>query len=96
MERKVPEVSACEAIYCSYNREGQCHTPGINVGDSDPRCDTFFSTGEKGGFPDVQGLVGACRINHCRFNTGFECSASAIQVRMVSNRAMCGTFVNRP
>ncbi len=41
MEIKIPEIVKCEAVQCSFNRGGKCHTMAINVGDKEPRCDTF-------------------------------------------------------
>jgi len=73
MESTFAEIIACEIGKCAFNVEGKCHTLAINVGDKEPRCDTFLSAIKKGGKPDLTACVGACTIARCRFNDSFEC-----------------------
>ncbi len=93
MESMCAEITACEIGKCAFNVEGKCHTWGINVGDKEPRCDTFLSATKKGGKPDLMARVGACKIARCRFNDSFECTSAGISVKLLQGRAMCGTFV---
>jgi hypothetical protein len=89
---RIPEIERCEAIACTYNRGGKCHTVAINVGDFELWCDTFFASVEKGGKDDQNAGVGACKVSNCSFNSAFECTRSFIQVKMISNHPVCGSF----
>ncbi|NLP03175.1 MAG: DUF1540 domain-containing protein [Fibrobacter sp.] len=83
----------CEAINCVYNKGKKCHTLAITVGDElEASCDTFFPAENKGGFTDINGGVGACKISNCEYNDAFECTASGIHVITHANHADCGTY----
>jgi hypothetical protein len=90
----MPGIRSCEASECSYNRDNQCHTVAITIGDiSTACCDTYLKLGRKGGVMDLTGGVGACKVESCRFNSELECSAdSGIQVSHQNGLAECITF----
>lgn len=92
MENKMPKIIDCQAINCVYNINKKCHTPAITVGDDEPCCDTFYTSRNKGGFTDVNGGVGACKVTECEYNDSFECSASGIHVAIKKDHADCVTF----
>jgi hypothetical protein len=43
----------------------------------------------------MTGGVGACKVEDCRFNSMFECSASGINVAIHSGHADCATYSPR-
>lgn len=92
MEKQMPQVQACEASQCLYNRDGKCHTFGITVGKEEPCCDTFMQGSAKGGVQDILAGVGACHVSSCSFNSNFECGAGSVQVTMKAGHPDCGTF----
>lgn len=92
MAKEMPKVIDCEATQCIYNKDKQCHTPAITVGDEEPCCDTFFTTKNKGGYQDIVGSVGACKVQDCEYNKSFECTASGIHVIMNIDHPDCGTY----
>ncbi len=52
MAMNMPRISRCDVTECSYNKDGQCHTMAITVGDAScPMCDTFVQAGVPGGDP---------------------------------------------
>lgn len=96
MAVKMPEVKTCTVGECSYNANSKCHAIAITVGHSSHACcDTFFKTSHKGGLKSVNGGVGACRQENCRFNKDLECSATAIMVGLPEGHADCMTFQAR-
>ena len=90
----IPKVMSCSATECSYNKANECHAVAITVGGhKNPLCDTFYNSGRKGGVAGINGGVGACRKEDCRFNTDLECMASrGISVAMSEGQANCSTF----
>jgi len=95
MAKPMSMVIDCEATQCIYNKDKKCHTLAITVGDEEPCCDTFFSTESRGGYSDVIGGVGACKVADCEYNNNFECSASGIHVVMNMDHPDCGTYEPR-
>ncbi|HNR51273.1 MAG: hypothetical protein BWZ01_00413 [Deltaproteobacteria bacterium ADurb.BinA179] len=96
MTMSMPEITRCDATECSYNRDRQCHTMAITIGDAScPMCDTFVQTDASGGDPSVIGRVGACKTSNCRYNEALECTAESINVGMHSRHADCMTFSSR-
>jgi|LFRM01.2.fsa_nt_gb hypothetical protein len=93
MPTEMSRIIDCEAINCVYNKGKKCHTLAITVGDElEASCDTFFPAENKGGFTDINGGVGACKISNCEYNDAFECTASGIHVITHANHADCGTY----
>jgi hypothetical protein len=92
MATKMPKVEDCSATECSYNADGSCHAMAINIGGSEPLCDTYYKGGKKGGITSIIGGVGACHVEKCTFNDALECSANGIHVNMAGPRALCATF----
>ena len=92
MSKEIPKVKSCDAVSCVYNKEGQCHTPAITIGDLEPCCDTFQKAESKGGYDDVIGGVGACKVSGCSYNESYECNASEINVVVAEDHADCGTY----
>lgn len=89
--KEMVKVTKCDVTDCSYNKNNQCHTLAITVGgpeDPSPCCDTYIHSSQKGGIPDVQGGVGACKVENCSFNASLECSAPSVQVGRV--QYLCG------
>jgi hypothetical protein len=92
---EMPDVAACDATDCAYNKEGDCHARAITVGDgAHPGCDTFMRSRDHSRRPDGAG-VGACKVKACKHNDDFECQASAIRVGRGSDTVECLTFARR-
>lgn len=92
----MPKIMGCTASDCAYNKNNECHTMAITVGDGrHPACDTYYKALNKGGSPDITGSVGACKVDICKFNKALECSASGINVGSHSGHADCKTFSPR-
>ncbi len=90
---KMPKVSDCQAIECSYNIDCMCHALAITIGDgSNPQCDTFCHYSSKGGDPTCTGSVGACKVTSCMHNMSLECQSSGISVGYQSGEVDCLTF----
>ena len=95
IEQELPEVRLCSIAECAYNRERQCCARAITIGDeTDPNCDTFFSTVRHAQSPSAAG-VGACKIYACLHNDDYECQAPNIVVDRVLGKAHCITFSHR-
>jgi len=88
----LPTVSKCDENDCFYNRASACHAPAINVGSDHPKCDTFSRTSERHIGRQPVGLVGACHVAGCRWNTELMCSATAIAVGRHGDHPDCLTF----
>jgi hypothetical protein len=89
----MPKIADCKVAECSYNKNKQCHTLAITVGDGNcPKCDTFTKLGKKGGDPEMIAGVGSCRADNCKYNRSLECTAASIHVGMHSGHADCTTF----
>jgi hypothetical protein len=87
------KISKCGVNACAYNKDQRCHALAITIGDANnPRCDTFFSSGSKGGDATSIGKVGACKVSVCKHNESLECSAGQIEVGTKQNTAYCLTF----
>jgi hypothetical protein len=95
MAQNMPKINKCDAKECVYNKEGICHTPAITVGDNEPCCDTFSAMSQKGGYDEIVGGVGACKVADCAYNNSFECNASGIDVIITKGHPDCGTFKHR-
>ncbi|HBG04080.1 MAG: hypothetical protein A2075_08905 [Geobacteraceae bacterium GWC2_58_44] len=98
MVKEMVKISKCDVTDCSYNKNNQCHTLAITVGgpqDPTPCCDTYIHSNQKGGMPDIQGGVGACKVENCNFNQSLECSAPSVQVGMKGSNPDCLTFQPR-
>lgn len=98
MVKEMAKITKCDVTDCSYNKNNQCHTPAITVGgpqDPTPCCDTYLHSSQKGGIPEVQGGVGACKVENCGYNDALECSAPSIQVGMKGQNPDCLTFKPR-
>ncbi|HXY73697.1 MAG TPA: DUF1540 domain-containing protein [Dehalococcoidales bacterium] len=87
-------ISKCNMSTCAYNMSGTCHTPGITVGPH-AECNTYVHASSRGGFPEVQGGVGACMASSCTFNDKLECKAQKIDVAVDEKHADCKTFLER-
>ncbi|MFP4164665.1 MAG: DUF1540 domain-containing protein [Chitinispirillaceae bacterium] len=95
MAEQIPRIFDCDATECIYNKNKQCHTPAITVGDEEPMCDTFKSSKIKGGRDEIIGGVGACKVQNCKYNESFECTAKGIHVALKKNHPDCSTFEPR-
>lgn len=67
----------------------------ITIGSASPICDTFLRRAKKGGVQDMNGSVGACKIDSCKFNESLECMADGIHIGMHADHAECDTFAAR-
>ncbi|MEN6307607.1 MAG: DUF1540 domain-containing protein [Anaerohalosphaeraceae bacterium] len=94
---KIAKVQRCEACECAYNAENQCHAIAITIveGATLPMCDTFCSSGIKGGNSKNCGGVGACKISECIFNIALECHAPDIRIGRRGDELDCLTFQMR-
>ncbi len=94
---QLPVILDCDAVECAYNTERRCHAAAITVGDGmKAACDTYWRANQKGGNPDVQGEVGACRADGCRHNSRLECTApEGIRVGHRGGEVDCLTFSPR-
>lgn len=91
----MPDVAACDARDCAYNKEGNCHARAITVGDGvHPGCDTFLQSRDHSRRADNAG-VGACKVKACKHNDDFECQARAIRVGRRQDDVVCLTFLPR-
>lgn len=92
----MPRIQICDVTDCAYNNDKNCHAIAITVGNSQSaRCDTFYRH-NKGGIKELNGGVGACKMDLCRFNTDLECFADqGIKVSYESGNAACATFTPR-
>lgn len=97
MPMSMSKIKACEVSDCSYNRNKECHAMAITVGGPETCacCDTYLHAPKKGGVADMTGGVGACKVDSCKFNTSFECSAPGITVGLHHGHADCKTFASR-
>jgi hypothetical protein len=98
MEKQMVKINSCDETDCSYNKHNACHTLGITVGgptDPCPSCDTFMQGSQKGGVMDVQGGVGACKVESCTYNQSLECSAPSIKIGVHESHPDCMTFKPR-
>ncbi len=87
------KITQCDATECAYNFGQKCHAMAITVGSAiDRKCDTFCRSETKGGFPDVIGGVGACKVASCSHNQKLECSAPEIQIGYAADEIDCLTF----
>jgi hypothetical protein len=84
-------ISECSMSNCAYNKEGSCHTLGITVGPH-AECNTYVHHSTRGGFPGVQGGIGACLASSCQFNDKLECKADEVDVTSDDKHADCATF----
>lgn len=97
-KQNMVKISSCNVTQCAYNRHNACHTLAITVGgpeDICPNCDTFMQGSQKGGIMDVQGGIGACKVENCSFNQSLECSAPSVDVGMHESHPDCFTYKPR-
>jgi hypothetical protein len=87
----MPVISRCEESDCFYNQGDACHAPAINVGGPHPKCDTFAPSTTHIARQPI-GLVGACHVAECRYNTDLMCGARAIVVGRHDDHPDCITF----
>jgi hypothetical protein len=101
MPTEMSRIIDCEAINCVYNKGKKCHTLAITVGDElEASCDTFFPAENKGGFTDINGGVGACKISNVstmtplnaphpnpRYHTRHHAIAALISLKRVNHPA---------
>lgn len=92
----MPKIQVCDVTDCAYNIDSNCHAIAITVGNAQTaRCDTFYRH-SKGGIKGINGGVGACKMDSCKFNTDLECFAEpGIKVSAKSGDAVCATFSPR-
>lgn len=98
MVKEMAKILGCDVMDCSYNKHNACHTMAITVGgaaDACPMCDTYVHSSLKGGILDMQGGVGACKVEGCTFNDALECSAGSIKVGKHNGHPDCKTFAPR-
>ena len=91
----ISKIIDCDATNCLYNKEKQCHTYAINIGDDLPVCDTFMNTSNKGGFDRVSAGVGSCKVRSCSHNTSYECSCDGIHMHIVGDHVDCMSYNNK-
>ena len=89
---KISRIIDCDATTCLYNRDNRCHTFAINVGDELPICDTFTSTSARGGWDDVEGGIGSCKVQKCSHNKSFECTCDGVHMHVVGNHVDCTSY----
>ena len=91
-------VKKCEFTKCAYNTDRICHAKAITVGGDEacPMCDTAVRAHTHAGVGDIQGSVGACKVDTCRFNEFLECTAHSVTIKEHDGHAECGTFENGP
>jgi len=87
----LPLVQDCSVSECSYNNNG-CAAGAVTIGYG-RTCATFVPLSVRGGLERKSPVVGACQKADCSFNTGLECTASAIRVG--SAGADCLTYQAR-
>lgn len=92
MPNPMPKVIDCDARECAFNKNDRCHALAINVGGPLPDCDTFLSSGKKGGIFNATAGVGACKVESCGLNRSYACTAEGIHVRKQSDRPDCATY----
>ncbi|MGL5964453.1 MAG: DUF1540 domain-containing protein [Fusobacteriaceae bacterium] len=85
------KIKNCDATKCVYNKDGGCHTYGINVGDDTPICDTYMVGAEKAGMANMGG-IGSCKVKACYYNNSLECSAKEIHMHQKRGHVDCTTF----
>ena len=98
MKKEMVQITSCNVADCSYNKHNACHTLAITVGgpgDACPNCDTYLHGAHKGGLADVQGGVGACKVETCNFNQSLECAAPSIKIGVHQSHPDCLTFKPR-
>jgi hypothetical protein len=96
MRLDMPKILLCDATVCAFNKNEQCHAFAITVGDGVPAmCDTSIISDKEGGLAGIQGGVGACKVESCKFNKYFECSAPGIRVQLHTDHADCVTYSER-
>lgn len=89
-------VDKCEVASCCFNRDNVCHAQAIQVGDDEPRCDTYSSGGRgKCGFTEYQAEIGACKTASCEFNDKLMCDAPSVKVGWCGDTAECMTYRKR-
>lgn len=94
-------VQDCSVCECVYNAANGCHAKAITIGDTgNPACDTYLclSAQAAGGDPAPPGPaagVGACKVDACRHNQDYECTAETISVGHRLDLVNCLTYAAR-
>ena len=88
---KMVTISKCNVSTCAYNKGESCHTLGITVGPH-AECNTYVHASSRGGFPGIQGGIGACLTSNCKFNDKLECQAAEVVVAVDDKHGDCQTF----
>lgn len=89
----MPQVKACNATECAFNKNTACHAHAITIGDATaPHCDTFFNRSKKGGDGTVVAGVGACKIDVCKYNHELNCTAPAVEIGHNGSEIVCMTY----
>lgn len=91
MNLYLPPILRCEMSDCFFNRDDMCHAPAIHIGSDHPNCDTYVHRPSHTERAET-GLVGACHIDHCRYNTDDTCLANRIVVAHHIDHGDCETF----
>lgn len=92
MKNLMPKVVDCDARECAFNKNDRCHALAVNIGGLQPDCDTFLTSGKKGGILNVTAGVGACKVEVCKYNMAYACTAPSIHVKILNNRPDCITY----
>jgi len=91
---KMAKVDSCKVSECCYNEKSICHALAITVGGNGehPECDTYCTKPTKGGDRAATAGVGACKVDSCKYNESFECSAAQVMIGQAQDAADCLTF----
>jgi hypothetical protein len=80
---------------CAYNTDTHCHAIGITVAGNKPSCTTMMASSHKGGIMELEGGVGACKVEKCSFNKSLECTAQKIELMKRGSAAECRMYQPR-
>jgi hypothetical protein len=94
-------VQNCSVSECVYNAANGCHAKAITIGDmGNPACDTALclsvpAAGWGATDPRPAAGVGACKVDTCRHNQDYECTAEEISVGHRLALVHCLTYAAR-
>ncbi len=89
---EMSKILDCDALDCVYNKDKKCHTLAVNIGDTEPMCDTFLHSNKKAGYDDVIGGIGSCKTGSCSYNKSLECTANGIHMHKTGSHVDCTTY----
>jgi hypothetical protein len=95
----MPLVSTCSVPDCAYNTNKRCHAKAITIGDDEnPACDTYLPLPDTVA-PELKAAqiiagVGACKVQTCKHNQNYECTADEIFVGNVLDYGSCLTYAS--